>query len=62
MTEERRFLTLREVARRYGVTYQTVWGMAKEGRIPAFQIGGTGTWRVDLALLEQSERKMMGAA
>lgn len=59
MQVEKRFLTLSDVGKRYGVSYQTVYGMARSGRIPAFQIGGTGAWRVDLELLEQAERRAL---
>ncbi len=52
----RKFMTLKEVAERYAVSYQTVWSMAREGRLPAFQIGGTGSWRVSREKLEQYEQ------
>lgn len=57
MCEERRFLSLKEVAQRYGISYQTAHAMAREGRLPAFQLGGRGMWRVDLAALERLERR-----
>ena len=56
MCKSKRFLSLKEVAERYDITYNTALTMAKEGRIPAFQLGGKGTWRVDLEALERLER------
>jgi excisionase family DNA binding protein len=55
--EGRRFATLNEVAKRYGLTYQTVYAMARRGRLPAFKVGGTGTWRVNMNLLERFENE-----
>ena len=38
-----RYLTVEEVARRFGVTPTTVYRLARKGRLPAFKIGGQ--WR-----------------
>lgn len=56
-TNSQRFLSLTQVAERYGLSYMTVWNMAKKGRIPAFRIGGNGAWRVDLSALQDLERR-----
>ena len=48
-------LSLRDVARHYGVTYGTAYQWARSGKIPAFQIGSNGPWRVYRVDLEAME-------
>jgi len=55
MCKSKRFLSLKEVAERYDITYNTALTMAKEGRIPAFQLGGRGKWLVNVDALERLE-------
>lgn len=54
-TDEPKFLTLNEVAERYRVTYPTVYDWVATGRLPAFQIGGRGKWRVSVEELRRVE-------
>lgn len=56
MSRLKRFLTLREVAERYGVTYMTAYNWVRSGRLPAFQVGGRGVWRVELSEVERVEK------
>lgn len=51
-----RYITLKEVARRYGISYVTARSWAVGGLIPAFQVGPGRPWRVDLEALEEMER------
>lgn len=51
-----RYITLKEVARRYGVSYVTARKWALYGLLPAFQIGPRRPWRIDLDALERMER------
>lgn len=37
------YLTVEEVARRFGVNVTTVYRLAKQGRLPAFKVGNQ--WR-----------------
>lgn len=48
-------LTLTEVAWRYGVSYGTAYQWARAGKIPAFQFGERGRWRVFLSDLLDTE-------
>jgi excisionase family DNA binding protein len=54
-SEVPRFVSLGAVAERYQLSYKTVLAMAKDGRIPAFRVGGRGPWRVNVKQLEQVE-------
>jgi len=49
------FLSLVEVASRYGVAYCTAHKWAQCGRLPAFQVGGKGRWYVRGAELRHME-------
>lgn len=61
----REVLSLRDVARHYGVTYGTAYQWARSGKIPAFQFGPRGVWRVfraDLDAMEQRSGRTGGAS
>lgn len=45
------YLTVEEVARRFGVNVTTVYRLVKRGKIPAFKIGNQ--WRFNPARLEE---------
>lgn len=58
------FLSLVDVATRYGVAYCTAHKWAQCGRLPAFQIGGKGRWYVreyDLRRMEGAVEDLCGA-
>lgn len=54
------YLTVEEVARRFGVNVTTVYRLVKSGKIPAFKIGNQ--WRFDPARLQEwvSEKERIG--
>ena len=37
--DEKKYYTIREVARKWGVCHQTIWRYAKEGRIKSAKVG-----------------------
>jgi excisionase family DNA binding protein len=45
-TEERRFLTLAQVADELNVKQSLVQGLIRTGELRAFQVGGRGMWRI----------------
>lgn len=48
--EARSYLTIEEVARRFGVNPTTVYRLAQRGTLPGFKIGNQ--WRFSLQMLE----------
>ena len=54
------FLTIQEVARRFGVNVTTVYRLAKQGKLPAFKVGNQ--WRFSEARLEEwvADRERVG--
>ena len=48
---KRTYLTVEEVARRFGVNVTTVYRLVQQGRLPAFKIGNQ--WRFSEARLEE---------
>ena len=47
---EKPFLSVDEVAQRFGITVSTVYRLAQRGRLPAFKVGGQ--WRFSPEMLE----------
>ena len=47
---EKTYLSIEEVARRFGVTAATVYRLAQRGALPGFKIGGQ--WRFSQEMLE----------
>ena len=47
---ERPYLSIEDVAKRFGVTPSTVYRLAQRGVLPAFKVGGQ--WRVSHEMLE----------
>ena len=62
MTREpsRTYLTVDEVARRFGVNVTTVYRLVQRGRLPAFKIGNQ--WRFSAVRLEEwvADRERVG--
>ena len=54
------FLTVDEVAKRFGVNVTTVYRLVQRGRLPAFKIGNQ--WRFSEARLEEwvADRERVG--
>lgn len=54
------FLTVGEVAKRFGVNVTTVYRLVQRGKLPAFKIGNQ--WRFSEARLEQwvADRERVG--
>lgn len=54
------YLTVEEVAARFGVNATTVYRLVKQGKIPAFKVGNQ--WRFSLDRLEQwaEDRERIG--
>lgn len=50
MTQENAYLTIEDVARRFGVNPTTVYRLAQRGELPAFKVGSQ--WRFNLKMLE----------
>ncbi len=48
---ERPYLTVGEVAKRFGVNVTTVYRLAQQGKLPAFKVGNQ--WRFSEARLEE---------
>ena len=60
MNNEKRFLTVEEVAKRFGVNTTTVYRLVQQGRLPAFKVGNQ--WRFSEARLEEwvADRERVG--
>ena len=60
MKSERIYLTVEEVATRFGVNVTTVYRLVQKGKIPAFKIGNQ--WRFSEARLEEwiTDRERIG--
>ena len=48
---EQRYLSIEEVAQRFGINRTTVYRLAKQGRLPAFKVGNQ--WRFSEGRLEE---------
>ena len=57
---KRTYLTVEEVARRFGVNVTTVYRLVQQGKLPAFKIGNQ--WRFSEARLEEwvADRERVG--
>ena len=57
---EKAYLTVEEVARRFGVNVTTVYRLVQRGKLPGFKVGNQ--WRFDWARLEQwaADRERIG--
>ena len=57
---KRTYLTVEEVARRFGVNVTTVYRLVQQGRLPAFKIGNQ--WRFSETRLEEwvADRERVG--
>ena len=57
---KRTYLTVEEVARRFGVSVTTVYRLVQQGRLPAFKIGNQ--WRLSETWLEElvADRERVG--
>jgi len=51
------YLTVQQVAERFGMDPKTITRMAKRKTIPATRFGPRGDWRFKIDLLEEWERK-----
>ena len=47
---EQQYLSIEEVAKRFGITVGTVYRLAQRGKLPGFKVGGQ--WRFSEDLLE----------
>lgn len=48
MTEAKKpTISLRQIAERIGICYETARRWANEGRLPVFKLNGKGRWRAD---------------
>ncbi len=54
------YLTVEEVAKRFGVNITTVYRLAQQGRLPGFKVGNQ--WRFSEARLEEwvADRERVG--
>jgi excisionase family DNA binding protein len=59
-SDERPYLNVDEVARRFGVNVTTVYRLVQRGKLPAFKIGNQ--WRFSEARLEEwvADRERIG--
>ncbi len=57
---EKQYLSIEEVAKRFGVNRTTVYRLAKHGRLPAFKVGNQ--WRFSEVRLEEwvADRERIG--
>ena len=57
---EKPYLTVEDVAKRFGINVTTVYRLAQQGRLPAFKIGNQ--WRVSETRLEEwvADRERVG--
>ena len=51
MQEPRPYLTVNEVAKRFGVNVTTIYRLVQRGKLPAFKVGNQ--WRLSKHRLEQ---------
>lgn len=51
MDEAKSYLTIQDVARRFGVNATTVYRLVKRGKLPAFKVGNQ--WRFGKARLQE---------
>jgi excisionase family DNA binding protein len=60
MRNDKSYLTVEEVARRFGVNVTTVYRLAQQGKLPAFKIGNQ--WRFSEHRLEEwvADRERVG--
>ena len=60
MAKHARFLTIGDVAKRFGVNTTTVYRLVKRGRLPAFKVGNQ--WRFSETRLEEwvADRERIG--
>jgi excisionase family DNA binding protein len=60
MAQNSRYLTVEQVAKRFGVNVTTVYRLVKRGKLPAFKIGNQ--WRFSEARLEEwaADRERIG--
>ena len=60
MENDKSFLTVEEVARRFGVNVTTVYRLVKRGKLPAFKVGNQ--WRFSETRLEEwvADRERVG--
>lgn len=58
--EEKQYLTVLEVARRFGVNSSTVYRLAKQGKLPAVKVGSQ--WRFSMARLDEwvADHELLG--
>ena len=57
---QRPYLTIQDVAKRFGVNTTTVYRLAKQGKLPAFKVGSQ--WRFSEARLNEwvADRERVG--
>jgi excisionase family DNA binding protein len=57
---EKPYLTVEDVAKRFGINVTTVYRLVQQGRLPAFKIGNQ--WRVSETRLEEwvADRERVG--
>lgn len=57
---EKPYLSIHDVAKRFGINSTTVYRLAKQGRLPAFKVGNQ--WRFSEVHLEQwvADRERIG--
>ena len=58
MPEDRRFLTLADVAEVLNTSGAQVYALVRRGDLPAIKIGGRGQWRVEQVQLEEFIARM----
>lgn len=59
-TSDKPYLTVEDVAQRFGVNITTVYRLAKRGRLPAFKVGNQ--WRFSESRLDEwvADRERVG--
>ena len=60
MQDNKRYLSVEEVAKRFGVNITTVYRLAQRGKLPAFKVGNQ--WRFSESRLEEwvADRERIG--
>ena len=60
MPSDKHYLSVEEVAGRFGVNVTTVYRLVKQGKLPAFKVGNQ--WRFSQARLEEwvADRERVG--
>jgi len=60
MRQERSYLTVEDVAKRFGVNPTTVYRLVQQGRLPGFKVGNQ--WRFSEGRLEEwvADRERVG--